>query len=42
MKGHTLKPGGSWAMQVRVYIPNMFQKHPAEFEKAPECVHQNP
>lgn len=29
------QPGDSWAMRVCVYIPNMFQKHPAEFEKPP-------
>lgn len=34
------KPGGSWAIQVCVYILNTFQKHPVEFEKAPEFVHQ--
>lgn len=34
------KPGGSWAMQVCVYIPNILQKRPVEFEKAPEFVHQ--
>jgi hypothetical protein len=39
MKGHT-NPGGSWATPVYVYIPNILQKHPVEFEQASECVPQ--